>query len=189
MTNAGTATAAAGTTTTGTRQTVTNGGTGFGVATDIAKGGFSVAVTGGDFQYFLRALQSQGRLEVLSRPQILASDNQQATINIGQRVPFVTSSQINTSGTGGVFNTIQYQPVGIILTVTPRINADGFVRLVVAPEVSSISSSSVQISENVNASIINSRSATTTVTVQDGHTIIIGGLITTAIPAPEKIAG
>jgi type II secretory pathway component GspD/PulD (secretin) len=51
---------------------------------------------------------------------------------------------------------------------------------VVAPEVSSISSSSVQISENVNASIINSRSATTTVTVQDGHTIIIGGLITSS---------
>jgi type II secretion system protein D len=139
-------------------------------------GGFSVTVTGGDLSFFLRALQSEGRMEVLSRPQILASDNQPADINVGQRVPFVTNSRISDSGS--VFNTIQYEDVGIILRVVPRINPDGFVRLEVNPEISSLSSSSVTISEGVSVPIINNRSATTTVTVQDGHTIVIGGLIT-----------
>jgi len=78
---------------------------------------------------------------------------------------------------GNVINTINYEPVGILLTVTPHINPDGFVRMEVSPTISSIADSSVQISEEVNAIVINSRSAQTTVTVQDGHTIVLGGLI------------
>lgn len=163
----------------------------YGVAQDLGVqgainqfGGFSVSVTGGDFNFFLRAMQAQGRMEVLSRPQILASDNVAADINVGQRVPFVTNSRI--ADNGAVSNTIQYQDVGIILRVTPRINPDGFVRLEVNPEISSISTSSVQISEGVRMPIINNRSATTTVTVQDGHTIVIGGLITTRDDAREE---
>jgi type II secretion system protein D len=152
-------------------------GTSFGVAANLTPG-FSVSVTGGDLSYFLRALQAQNRLEVLSRPQILASDNQKAVINIGQRVPFITNSRIDSSS-GAAINTIQYQQIGIILNVIPRINPDGFVKLTVAPEISSLSDASVEISAGVKAVIINSRSAETTVTVQDGHTIVIGGLITT----------
>jgi type II secretory pathway component GspD/PulD (secretin) len=139
--------------------------------------GFNLSVAAGDLSFFLRALQSQGRLEVLSRPQILASDNQLATINVGQKVPFITNSRITENGT--TINTIEYQNVGIILTVTPRINPDGFVKLEVKPEISSIASSSVTISETTKAIVINQRSAETTVSVQDGHTIILGGLITT----------
>jgi type II secretory pathway component GspD/PulD (secretin) len=90
-------------------------------------------------------------------------------------VPYVTSSRETDTG---VFNTITYRPVGIILNVTPRINPDGFVRLDVRPEISSISESTVQISEGLTATVFNRRFAQTTVTVQDGHTIIIGGLIT-----------
>ncbi len=143
--------------------------------------GFTVSATGGNIQYWLRALQSQGRVEVLSRPQILASDNQKATINIGQRVPFITNTRYGDT-TNNVINTIQYQQIGIILNVTPRINPDGFVKLVVSPEVSSIDTktSNVYVTPGVPAVIINSRSADTTVTVQDGHTIVIGGLITTS---------
>ncbi|HOF18740.1 MAG TPA: secretin N-terminal domain-containing protein, partial [Phycisphaerae bacterium] len=158
-----------------TVQTHTN----FSVAAAIAKSdsGLGISVTGGDLNFFLRALQSQGKLEVLSRPQILASDNQKATINVGQRVPFITNSRVTESGT--TLNTIQYEPVGIILDVTPRINPDGFVRLEVAPQISSLSTSSVDISEGVKAIIVNERKAETTVTVQDGHTVVLGGLITT----------
>lgn len=156
-----------------------SGGTDFGVQAGIAQfGGLNLSVTGGDIRFFLRALQSQGRMEVLSRPQVLAADNQEARINIGQRVPFITNSRVTEEGT--TLNTIQYEPVGINLNVIPRINDDGFVKLEVAPEISSISTSTVQISEGVNAIVVNSRSAETTVTVQDGHTIIIGGLITTS---------
>ena len=137
--------------------------------------GFTFSLTGGDLDLLLRALQTQGRTELLSRPQILASDNQEAQINIGQRVPFITASRTTDTGT---INTIQYEPIGIILNVTPHINPDGFIKMEINPEISSLSTSSVQISENVNAIIVNNRSANTTVTVQDGHTIVIGGLIT-----------
>jgi type II secretion system protein D len=154
------------------------GGTDFGVSAAIAAfGGLNLSITGGDVNFFLRALQSQGRLEVLSRPQILAADNQAALINVGQSVPIITNTRITEEGT--TLNTIQYRPVGIILNVTPRITPDGFVQLDVQPEISSLSESSVQISDTVNAVIINERKAQTTVLVQDGHTIIIGGLITT----------
>jgi type II secretion system protein D len=155
-----------------------SGGTKFKVQGAIGSlGGFNVQVTGDNISYFLRALATQNRLEVLSRPQILASDNQKATINIGQRVPFITNSRISGETTT-VLNTIQYQQIGIILEVTPRINPDGFVKLVVRPEISSMAKDPLEISPGVNAVVINSRSAETTVTVQDGHTIVIGGLIT-----------
>ncbi len=150
-------------------------GTNFGVSAQTA--GFSLAVTAGDLEMFMRALQSQGKLEILSRPQILAADNQRANINVGQRVPFVTNTTVNPQG--GIFNTVQYQDVGILLTVTPRINPDGFVRIQVNPEISSLSTSTVDIGQGVKGVVINKRSAVTTVTVQDGHTIVIGGLITT----------
>jgi type II secretion system protein D len=146
-------------------------GTGFGIKSD----GFTFSVSTGDFDLLLRALQSQGRLEVLSVPRIVAADNQESIVNIGQEVPYVTSSRETDTG---VFNTITYRPVGIILNVTPRINPDGFVRLDVRPEISSISESTVQISEGLTATVFNRRFAQTTVTVQDGHTVIIGGLIT-----------
>jgi type II secretion system protein D len=151
------------------------GGTNFGVA--ASTDGFTLSVAAGDLRFFLRALERQNRLEVLSRPQILASDNQLANVNVGSRVPFITSSRVTDVGT--TINTIQYEDIGIILNVTPRINPEGFVRMEVNPEISSLSNSTVTISEGVEAIIIDRRSAQTTVTVQDGHTIIIGGLIET----------
>ncbi|MDP6045994.1 MAG: type II and III secretion system protein, partial [Phycisphaerae bacterium] len=100
-------------------------------------------------------------------------------------VPFVTNSRVTDQGS--VFNTIQYEDVGIILETTPRINPEGEIKLEVKAEISSISDSdSVEISEGVNAIVLNNRSATTTVTVKDGHTIVIGGLITTQDNNTEK---
>jgi type II secretion system protein D len=167
-------------------ENVIKGGTQFGIAEAIAKkaGGFSFSVTGGDLNLFFRALQSQGRLEILSRPQILAGDNQPGNINVGQRVPLITESRVTDQNT--TISTITYEDVGIKLAVTPRINPDGYVKLLVAPEISSLSSSSVDISPGVKAPIINSRKASTTLTVQDGHTIIIGGLITTKDDSRES---
>lgn len=153
-------------------------GTDFAIEGDIARNnGFSVSVTGGDISFFLRALQSQGRLEVLDRPQILASDNQQAKINVGQRVPFITESRLDSNN--NTINTVQYQDVGVILTVTPRANPDGLVKINVNSEISSLSTASVTISPGVNAKIVDTRNAQSTVSVQDGHTAVIGGLITT----------
>jgi len=162
-----------------------NASTNFGVEAGIdTAGGFNLSVTGSDLSFFFRALKSQGRLNVLQRPQIVAVDNQAAEIRVGQRVPFITNSRITDNG--DTINTVQYQDVSIGLSVTPRINPDGFVKLDVDQKIESLSTSSVEITKGVNAVIVNSRQATTTVTVQNGHTILIGGLITTEVEDRES---
>ncbi len=162
-----------------------NAGTDFGIDSAASTlGGFSASVTGGDLEFILRALKSSGKLEVLSRPQILAADNKEATIDIGQRVPLVNASRVTEQG--DTINTFSYENVGVSLVVTPRINPESMVVLEVAPTVSSLSSSNVDISPGVQAPIINQRVATTTVSVQSGQTIIIGGLISTTDDAREQ---
>jgi general secretion pathway protein D len=124
---------------------------------------------------FLNFLQTSGKLDVLGRPQILASDNQPAQINVGQQAPYPVSVTI-TSG-GNVITGVQYATLGIILTVTPHINPAGSVNMVISAENSSISQSTLTISQGVQAAVFNQELATTTVAIQDGETIVIGGLI------------
>lgn len=123
----------------------------------------------------IRALETDGKLDVLSRPYILASDNQLATITVGQEVPFITRSQL--TDTGQTINTIEYDDIGILLDVVPHINPDGLVILDVAPEISALTGGSVPISETVSSPIFAKRSAQTRVGVQNGQTIVIGGLM------------
>lgn len=156
----------------------------FSIGTDFGQqklledyGGSWTSITGGDYRFLVRALQNEGRLEVLSRPQILTADNQEATINIGQSVPVVQSTQVTPQG--GTVSAIEYRDVGVILTVTPRISPDGYVKMDVAPSISDLSSSKVTISKGEDLPIINQRTATTTVTVKSGQSVLIGGLIGT----------
>ena len=123
----------------------------------------------------LKALASTGKLDVLSRPTILGVDNQLASIMVGQSVPFVTASNITSVGT--IVNSVNYQPIGIILNVTPHINPDGMVILDVAPQVSQISSQTVTIQAGVNAPVFDQRSAQCRVAVRNNQTIVIGGLM------------
>ncbi len=153
-------------------------GTDFGVQNAITRfGGFNLSITGGDWELFARALQSDNRLSILSRPQVTAADNQTATITVGQRVPLITDSRVTDQG--DTINSIAYEDVSVQLEVTPRINPDGMVTLDISPTVRQLSDSSVEVADGVSAPIINNRQAQTTVSVQDGHTIMIGGLITT----------
>ncbi len=153
-------------------------GTDFGVADSLKNfGGFSSAVTGSDFSFLLRALKQQGRLEVLSRPQIVTSDNKPATINIGQRVPLVDQSRLDQQN--NLTTSFRYEDVGVNLTVTPKISPDGFVKMEIGTTNSAISSSTVEVNKSSSVPIINQRKANTTVSAQSGQTIIIGGLIAT----------
>ena len=161
-----------------------NNGTSYSVGGDLGMatalkslGGYSAAVTGGDFSFLLRALDDDGKLEVLSRPQIVTADNKPATINIGQRVPLITDSRVTERG--DTINSFRYEDIGVNLTVTPKISPDGFVKLELGTTNSSISSGSVEINKSATVPIINQRRANTTVSVQNGQTIIIGGLIGT----------
>jgi general secretion pathway protein D len=141
-------------------------------------GGGIVRILETDVTAALRALDTVGKLDVLSRPYILTSDNQLASILIGQSVPFITNSR--TTELGGTINTIQYDDVGIMLQVLPHINGDGpdaVVIMDVAPEISALTGTSVPISETVNAPVFARRNAVSRVAIRNGQTIVIGGLM------------
>ena len=134
-------------------------------------------ILGSDFQATLRAIAAAGKAEVLSRPSILARNNQPAKVVVGQYVPLVTSVSYN-SVSGEPINSITYTDVGIILTVTPYITSDGLVQMIIAPESSSIDdSTTVEIASGVNASVIDTISANTVAVVPSGQTVVIGGLM------------
>lgn len=124
----------------------------------------------------MRALASAGKLDVLSRPYVLTSDNQPATMRVGQDIPYTTATQITDSGQ--VINSNDYRSVGISLDVTPHINPDGLVVLDIIQEVSQKDdNSSVVLSGNVTSPIFDIRRADSRVAIRNGQTIVIGGLM------------
>ncbi|MDB5356660.1 MAG: gspD 1 [Phycisphaerales bacterium] len=140
-----------------------------------ANGGLVVSVVETNINATLHALATAGKLDVLSRPYILASDNQLASITVGQEVPFVSESRL--TDTGQTINTVTREDVGIILDVTPHINPDGLVILDVAPEISQLTGTTVTISSGVDAPVIAKRAAQSRVGIMNGQTIVIGGLM------------
>ena len=144
--------------------------------------GLSNATTGAFFKLNtqnaaanLYALATKGKVSVLSRPSILARNNQQAVIVVGQQVPIPTSNQI--TDTGQQIQSVNYQDVGIILRVTPFITLNKTVEMIVSPEISQLSTQTVQLSSNFAAPIINKTSAETVVVTPDQQTVVIGGLM------------
>ena len=97
-------------------------------------GGLTSTVLDRTLDVTIHALQETGKLNILSRPYILTSNNQTATITVGQEVPFATGETVSDVGT---VTTTEYRDVGIILEVTPSINPDGLVNMTVRPEISS----------------------------------------------------
>jgi len=152
--------------------------------TDERAGGLVTATMTANLASTFNALQREGRMDVLSRPYVLTSDNQEATITVGQEVPFIRNSRLTE--TGQTINTIEYEDVGIILTVTPHINPEGLVIMDVAPEISTITDTTVPISETVNATVYAKRSAATQVAIHNGQTIVIGGLMEDRIVDSER---
>jgi general secretion pathway protein D len=130
-----------------------------------------------DWQATLRAIAQQGKLEVLSRPSILARNNQEAIIVVGEEIPFITNSRVTDAGQ--TINTIQYAEIGIILRVTPFITSQDMVEMIVAPEISTLTDRTIPISETVSSPIIAKRSAETVVVTPNGKTVVIGGLMET----------
>jgi len=134
----------------------------------------NIAIGNMDFDLLLNALQAQNRVELLSNPSVMVANNTEGRIQVGDTVRLPSSVSFNSVGQQSA---VEPEEVGVILTVTPSINPDGFVRMKIEPEISRISKESTRISENFESPIINRRRATTTVTVKDGQTVVIGGLI------------
>lgn len=140
----------------------------------LTSGGVATIV-GEKFDVKLRALAEKGKLNILSKPYILASNNQTASITVGNEVPFITDSRITE--TGQTINTIDYEDIGIILEVTPVINNEGLVTMDVSQEISAISDTTVKISETVDAAVFAKRSSENRVIARSGQTVVIGGLM------------
>ncbi len=136
--------------------------------------GFSFTVTGEDFSFLLHALQRDSRLEILSRPVLMVRNGEEGKITVADEIPIITNSQV--LDTGGINVTTGREEVGIILTATPHISPDGYVTIEMKQEISNIGES-IQLSEGVTQPIFSKREVETNITIRDGETAIVGGLI------------
>ena len=152
------------------------GGLGLDLTQPVGASGFTYGFASEALEAFLRAYARENEVKILSTPHILVADNTEAKIDVGEEVPIVTSEytptsvQVDTS----LSRSIEYRDTGILLTVTPRINDKGLVTMEVNQEVSNVSEQRL---EGIDSPIILKRQAQTSLVVQDGRTIIIGGLI------------
>ncbi|HEY8504678.1 MAG TPA: secretin N-terminal domain-containing protein, partial [Gemmataceae bacterium] len=152
------------------------GNFGLGRVGSTGVGGFVFSAASESFNLLIRALKSQGRIDILSRPQIHVLDNQTGFIQVGQSFPIVTGASISQLGT--VFPIVTYVDTGVVLRVTPRISPDGRVLMRVEPSISSPSATQVSLGSGLFANAINVQQVQTTVLAADGETVAIGGLIT-----------
>ncbi len=135
-----------------------------------------VSDTGVSFAAILKALQGDADTNIISTPSIVTTDNEEASLNVGQEVPFVTGSFTNTGSVGGAvnpFQTINREQVGVKLTITPQINDGDSMLLKISQEISNIAQSA---SGAVDL-ITNERIIETTVIVDDGQILVLGGLL------------
>ena len=126
------------------------------------------------FGFVVNAVKADTASNVLSTPSVMTLDNAQARILVGQNVPIATGQALSNNF-DNAFRTVQRQDIGIALDVRPQINAGGTIKLTLRQEVSSIATSIV--TQNIPDIILNKREITTTVTVDDGQIIALGGLI------------
>ena len=145
-------------------------------------GGMVLSASSNSISMLLRALQQSQRLEVLSRPQIMALDNQTGRAFVGQIVPYITSSQIDQLGQRT--NYVEFRDVGLELLVRPRISPENLVVMEVFAAKSELGAVQdgvpISIAPNgaaINAPIINTISAETTISAVSGQTVVLSGLI------------
>ncbi len=136
----------------------------------------------------LTALENQTDIDVLSAPNMVTTDNEEAEIVVGRNVPFVASRATSSSNLSNLFTTIERRDVGITLRLTPRITADDFVHLELFEEVSDIDpipnpaiGDPTQVGPTTTI-----RSASTVVGARDGQTVVIGGLLADTVRVNER---
>jgi len=145
--------------------------------TDATARTLSTVFSADQFRLVLSALQTQNSIKLVSNPTIVTLNNTQATILIGQKYPIATPNITGgAAGSNLVTYTITEKDIGIKLEVTPQVNARGFIKLTVKPTVSSISGT-VTIPQGAEYPIVATREATTQISLKDGYTMGIGGLI------------
>jgi general secretion pathway protein D len=129
---------------------------------------------GGDLRALVRAFASDGDTNILSTPSLVTLDNEEASIHVGQNVPFVTGQYTSGDSNGGEnpFQTIERHDVGIKLNITPHINEGDTIKLKIEQEVSSVDTKS-----DVDGLVTNKSIIQTTILVDDEEVIVLGGLM------------
>ncbi len=129
-----------------------------------------------DFQATIDWLHQFGDTKTLATPQISVENAKEATINVGTREAYVTSTVSQADSSTTTSESITFVDVGVQLKVTPEINQDGFISMKITPEVSSVGRT-LTTSNGTQVPIVDTTNASTTVTVKDGRTVLIGGLM------------
>jgi general secretion pathway protein D len=139
--------------------------------------GFSYMFSNGaNIQVVLNALQNITHVEVISSPKIMVLNNQTATLQVGDQVPIETAQAVSTiDSTAPIVNSITYEDTGVILKVTPRVNRGGVVMMDISQEVSAVDPSVS--TTGLDSPTIQQRKIDSSVAIQDGQTIALGGLI------------
>ncbi|MDI6742141.1 MAG: type II secretion system secretin GspD [Smithella sp.] len=120
----------------------------------------------------VQAYKTDSEVSILSTPQIMTLDNEEAEINVGSNVPYLTRQDTTSQTTSINYNSYEYRDVGVTLNITPNINEENFVRLKISQQVTKVTSSSASTTPTTLK-----RTAKTTVVVKDRETIVIGGLV------------
>ena len=137
--------------------------------------GFSYAIRGGDaVRFVLNTLATESNLSIISSPSLLVLNNQEATIQVGDEVPVSVQQQQSTIADSNIINSIEYRETGVLLTVKPRVNPGGLVIMDVEQEASNVPSTN---NADPLTPLIQQRKISSTVAVDSGDTIILGGLI------------
>jgi len=145
----------------------------FGIAASLPFSATWTSATG-KLKAVLNALASDSKLKIISSPHITVADNQKASIQVGDQVPTITSTQSATASTTGVISSVQYLNTGVLLSVTPHSNSGGLVTMDINQEVSNAAKTT---SSTIDSPTISKRTAQSTVTVQSGETLVLAGLI------------
>jgi general secretion pathway protein D len=137
--------------------------------------------------FLLTALEADSEVNVLSAPNIVTTDNEEAEIVVGRNVPFIASRATSASNLENLFTTIERHDVGVMLRLRPQITADDFVRLTIFEEVSDIEEVTIGGSDpDLVGPTTTIRSASTSVAARDGQTVVIGGLLSDSLREREQ---
>jgi type II secretion system protein D len=124
---------------------------------------------------YLRAYAGDNKFKVVASPQVLVSSNTEATINVGEQTPYVGSTVTDTSSSGSLLTSTSYKDSGIKLVVTPQVTSTDLISLKINQSLSS--ASMMQVSDTTSAPKLSTREVQTYMTIHNGQTMIIGGLI------------
>jgi general secretion pathway protein D len=145
-----------------------------GAGSGIGLGDLAIKVMGlgaSNIDATLQAAASRGDVTIVSRPILLAANNEKAEINVGSQRPFVQVSRVLPTDNTARDQVVQYKDVGTKLNIVPTISADGYVMLQIVQEINAATNE-----QEFDAPVISTRSVDTKLLIRDGQTIVLGGL-------------